>query len=489
MTSAPPPPRPHRRQFVLFPGQWPAPEGWLTHPLARYGAVHVDPDLRVTQQHRDGLELTLVGYAVDPSRPTATDDDLLRVLSDQTGRARDVPRHTHAWGGRWVLVAVDATDGILLTDPLGLREVVHTRGGATVCGSQAHVLARALGLEVDPDTRARFLESSYVTQDPEYAWPGDRTPYAELAHLTPNHVLDLDSMQTTRFWPVEDLPEQPAGAVAERAADLLTGLVKAAHHRFDLALPITAGYDSRFAMAATRDIASDVYYYTFQPSTMPDEHQDLVVARQLLDLAGQPHHVVPCAPEPDPAFWDGYAESVQPAHRGAAALADGLWRGFPQGLVSISGHGGEVVRCFGHNGRGRVPTDGAGLTGRSRMGQLEYADEANADWLARARTTEGVELLDLWYWEHRIGRWAANGQAQWDGVHERFTPFNSRELLSTMLSAPIRYRRGPDYQLNRMVMRVLWPDLLDVPVNPDATRSLVRRARSSLSRVRTRVGR
>ena len=488
MTDAPSTPRPHRRQFVLSPEPRSRVEGWRSYPLARYGVVHADPDLAVLQQERDGLELTLIGYALDPASPTSSDDDLLRALLDDATTASQVPRHVHSWGGRWVLVAVDATTGLLLNDPMGLREVVHTRSGVPWCGSQPQLLAMALGLEVDPDTRARFLDSRYVTQDPEYAWPGDRTPYAEVAHLTPNHLLDLDSMQTSRFWPTEDLSVQPPQVVAERAAALLGALIRAAHHRFELALPITAGYDSRFAMAGTRSIASDVYYYTIQPPSMPSDHQDLAVARRLVDLAGEAHHVLPSGTDPTAEFWQVYAASVQPAHRGAAALAEGLWREFPPGRVSISGHGGEVVRCFGHNGRGREPTDGPGLTARSRMGVLPFADEANAVWLEKAHTTRGIALLDLWYWEHRIGRWAANGQSQWDIVHERFTPFNSRELLSTMLAAPIRFRRGPDYQLNRMVMRALWPALLDVPVNPEASRSLTRRARSSVSRVRSRIG-
>jgi hypothetical protein len=92
-------------------------------------------------------------------------------------------------------------------------------------------------------------------------------------------------------------------------------------------------------------------------------------------------------------------------------------------------------------------------------------------WLTDARDTievTGICWLDLFYWEQRAGRWAANGQAQWDLVHERFTPFSYRPLLLTLLSTDPLYRAKP-YALYRELIRAGAPELLNEPVNPQTT--------------------
>jgi len=105
------------------------------------------------------------------------------------------------------------------------------------------------------------------------------------------------------------------------------------------------------------------------------------------------------------------------------------------------------------------------------------------DGARKARQATGISLQDLFYWEQRVGRWAANGQSQWDLVHERFTPFNCRPLLFALLGAPVSSRSWPDYKLYRRMIGKLNASVLSEPVNPDAAISPSRQGASLFQKI------
>jgi hypothetical protein len=86
----------------------------------------------------------------------------------------------------------------------------------------------------------------------------------------------------------------------------------------------------------------------------------------------------------------------------------------------------------------------------------------------------GYDELDLFYMEHRMGNWQAQSQLEWAIVHEVLTPFNNRELIDLMLSVPVKYRIKPNFILFTNVIDILWPELLNYPINPKIFRRKVR---------------
>ena len=83
-------------------------------------------------------------------------------------------------------------------------------------------------------------------------------------------------------------------------------------------------------------------------------------------------------------------------------------------------------------------------------------------------------LLDLFYWEHRMGGWQAQSQLEWDIVQEVFTPFNSRELFDIMLSIDPLKRKCEKPSLYIDTMKYLWSEVLNEPVNPYTFKRKVR---------------
>jgi hypothetical protein len=136
------------------------------------------------------------------------------------------------------------------------------------------------------------------------------------------------------------------------------------------------------------------------------------------------------------------------------------------------GHSSEIGRNFY---RFRDGSDDEALSGVARKTEMTgnaFAERCLAHWMKGAMPAAdlGYDLWDLLYWEQRDGRWAANGQAQWDVVFESATPFNCRLLLETQLSVDSSERGRPQFQLHQGIMNTLWPEVLDAPLNPSPGR-------------------
>jgi len=58
---------------------------------------------------------------------------------------------------------------------------------------------------------------------------------------------------------------------------------------------------------------------------------------------------------------------------------------------------------------------------------------------------------------------------------ESITPYNCRDVLTTLLGVDERHRRAPDYALFRRLIERLWPEVLQEPINPRSRQSLHQR--------------
>jgi hypothetical protein len=87
-----------------------------------------------------------------------------------------------------------------------------------------------------------------------------------------------------------------------------------------------------------------------------------------------------------------------------------------------------------------------------------------------------VNALDLFEWEQECGSWIAMTSLEFDiAWKDIFTPFNCRDVLVSMLATPPRCRKSHEYGLFHKIAAALWPETLDLPVNPHMNLSSVKR--------------
>jgi hypothetical protein len=476
-------------QFLLGPAFAEHLAGWQRLAVAGELKLTAHPDLACTQASAGTRELTLLGHMLDPRAPAAGNADILRtLLAAFTDRASLIGA-TDRFGGRWVLIAADGRDRFLFHDALGLRQAFYT--DPTVTGGVWVVSQPGLAgemLELEPDEQAeRFVDSPAVRRTPEFRWPASGTPLRGLRHLLPNRWLDLRSAREQRYWPVRPLERLTPEAAIERLLVLLPGQLRAAAARFDLALGLTAGLDSRMVLAAAREVVDRIAIVTLRQGKMPDEHPDIETPARLLARLGLTHHVIRANSTMTADFSQRYKRNVHLAHDHYGHDAEALLKHFGRTRAVLTGSGAEVGRCpfrqkLPHAAHIRFTPR---LLAWLEFGVVEpFAVARLGQWLVEAQAQRHVKLLDLLEWEQDYGNWLAMTQLEFDiAWRDSFTPFNCRELLATVLAVPERYRREPDYRMFREFIRRAWPELLSEPINPHIRSTRVGRAVRDLKAV------
>jgi asparagine synthetase B (glutamine-hydrolysing) len=291
-----------RLQFILGPGVPAGYESWQHSVVANRLQLLAHPSLTVNTAEGEGLSLTLLGYILDPQHPQASDSDILASITAQVSRGDDLATTIEPLGGRWVLIVSDQQGLRLFNDAAGSRQVFHATGdsGELWCASQPDHIAGALGLEKSQEA-LRFIHW-FAAQNREYWWPGTSSHYGEIARLLPNHYLDLATGRAHRFWPRSELRTCRVDEALSSISALSTGMMQAAAHRFDLAIALSAGWDSRLLLAASRPVAQQVQYYTAKRPDMGWRHMDVDVPVRLARQLGLRHQVVEHGTEVTPEF-------------------------------------------------------------------------------------------------------------------------------------------------------------------------------------------
>jgi len=473
-----------RRQFILGPQ---FPEGvpsWKRLTVRPSICLSVHPDLNTSVVTYDDKTITLLGYILDPGHPEANDSDILqsliRQLSDCNG-LESFFKYTYGLAGRWILIVDDGREIILFNDPMGLRQVFFTKICATKevwCASQPGIIAEVLNLAMDPDAVTQYMNSAVYKEWEEYLWPGASTPYKEISHLLPNHYLRLTTGRCYRYWPDRKLENLSLEEAVDKNSQILKGLMRSASNRFQLGLAITAGWDTRLILASSKEISDRIYYFTISDKYGPDTR----IPRKLLSQFGLKHTTIKYAARMDDEFKRIYKRNVTTAHDWWGNMAQALYNVYPQDRVCVKGNAAEITRV-----RFRV-RNGEGITAKSlaRITTFQFSDDmANNpfvvkswdNWLSQLGEIYNVHILDLFYWEHWAGNFAAMTQSEWDIVQEVFTPYNCRQLLMNMLGVEEKYRDHDEPILYKELICKLWPEVLDEPVNPRDTRAVAREMR------------
>ena len=469
----------HRRQFVLGPRAVTRLAGWQQIPLGGELVLTAHPELPVCQARRRDLTLTLLGHALDPADPAATNAALVERLADSVppGGSLDVlAPSVNGLAGRWVLVACCARESRLYLDAGGTRQVYHADPGlaareGTWCASQPGLIAEELGLHVDPEF-LEYLEGRKKAGMRQYWWPGPGSPYAGICLLLPNHDLDLQTGESRRFWPTRARQEVDFEEAVERCASKLQGIVAAAVQRFPIALSLTSGCDSRTILAACRDWMDHVWCYTWTVDSHEGSHRDAEVAERVLRRVGREHHVVRMPSDMQPSFRDVYNKNSLFAHEQWGAWAQGFAEQCPPDHVRFVGSHSDISRGY-YSIESRVPE--GRLTGRTLgealwLGSSPVVTRALDRWLDGLKDANGYDLLELLKWEQRAGSWAAMNFTEWDLVQDVVAPFSCHELITTMLQVPSHRRKYPANELHLAMIRRMWPELLEEPINPTPRR-------------------
>jgi len=463
-----------RRQFLLTPDTCTFFGDWQHTNVGHYHLyAHPDIQLSTVTSADAKLTVTLVGYIIDPNCPERSNTDILNTIANFADSVESISDYMSYVSGRFVLIINTLRETLLFHDPCGLRTVYYTKyNGKLFVGSQPLIFKQILPLK-DGERLSSYFRSLYVKTNLIHWIPSGCSLYEEVHHLIPNHYLRFSTVEQIRYWPKRILPQKKVNEVLVEASNLLRDLMIAANNRFKLAQTLTAGWDTRLLLSASKSISNEIYFYSLQYRNLHLKSNDIKIPAKLLQFLGISHNLIDCRKSVPEAFCEIYQRNSLPAHMDDwGNIAYGMIDSYPQDRVCVKGNCSEIARCYFYKSGTHQPIFSPDQIIALVDGwhTISFVRDQIATWFDRTSevaTESRMDLLDLFYWEHRMGSWQAQGQLEWDIVQEVYSPFNHRRLLELLLSTPSQLRSAStNYSFYKMLIKVLWPEVLRQPVNP-----------------------
>ncbi len=456
----------YRRQFII--GERPMPDfpDWKSISFSQL-SLKVHPDLDLTTAKGSKSDFLMLGFALSHLRPEANNRELMDELAGTCHNVEEMLEYCRDLCGRYVILFHFSQSTGLVHDLIGSRSVywcVHQN--SVWCASQPNTLAKFLSIDEDhsPDVQA-YIERDMVV-DGEARWIGDGTKYIGVKHLLPNHYLDFQGKRCVRYWPTSSLRPLDIEYASRKSAEILEDTMRAATNRFQLSMAITAGWDSRCMLSATRNVRSQVYYYIQKYGGMTDNHRDIRVPRKLARKLGIPFHIIECGDYQDDSFDRALESNVFMLHNPAKKV---LYRSFYQdfqGRVNASGNISDLCRSFfGIDPVYKIED----LLGLLNLSGSRYVSDSIQAWYVEAKSVcdaFGYNLRDLFFWEQVLANWGSMFAAELDVAIDEFYPFGTRRLIETVLAVNGKFRPYNNSLVHRRMIELLWPELLSEPINP-----------------------
>lgn len=441
-------------QFVLAAAEQDCPGSWTTRQLGSwYLATH--PRLPVADlQDSHGVQIGwLLGHMVTPRGEFAPRQVTLTQTSDQ--RILEDALYAHA--GRWLAIIANGRHPRMYLDPAGSLAAVYALDRPLAASTPSLIPA-------PPDTELRSL----LDLPRHNRWyPAGLTSKTGVNRLLPNHYLDLGMWTVHRHRYGKPVAMVNEGAVAQPVDTIRTRLkhiINSVGSAVPVALPLTAGQDSRVLLACSRTLASRVHFFTIASGTRKN-YKDVEISRLLSRRLKLKHQLVRTSPTKTPAIEEwayvtGYCAGGE-ISRQASSLAM-----LDRRSALLPGVMGELARAYYWRAEDaeRHSIDAATLIERVNLPTHPRLLSAMEQWLAGLADLDVWDVLDLLYLEFEGGCWGGPQHYGTDPyVAHHLMPFVDRALIDAMLALPRGYRKAQ--RLTTDLCNLEWPETLRAPIN------------------------
>lgn len=424
-------------------------------------SLYLGKDIEYYTVKKNKKEITLLGYVFHCYNNLTEEELIENILRLNEEELLD---EIDLWCGHFVLFIGNKNMKIYNDACASFKVFYGEKDNAKVIGSDPRIITKFFDFEVDKDTdKLRFYQSKYFRENNTKI--GHDTRFKNLYQLVSNHCLNIKDNTSERVFPRkrrEVLSQKIAGDKLISIFNHLTYLIEKRHTIYS---SLTAGYDSRLLMAATKNISNKVNYYTFKLPKEKEDYIDYTLPKKIANDLGIKYSFCYTKELPENIKKEILSRYDFPKLRPFEQYRDI----FPQTKkknILLVGFVSEVAKNYLENVSVK---NGRDIVRAVHLPDNQYLENYYLNWLKKNRnliSDLNYEVLDFIHWEQDITNFA--GQNTYYAHHyvRLFSIFNSREILKIMLSVPKEKRDGKDTQFFRYLIQKMWPELLNYPFNP-----------------------
>lgn len=426
---------------------------WPVTEIAGYW-LYTHPNLEVTYQEVGNIRLCLIGFIFDYQNPASSNQTIVQGLV-ATSTFDELLDKLDEYSGQFAVIYARG-DALYILNDAGAQREVYFDNTFSVFGSQPKLLQKIIPCEPHPESLAFSFYASKKFQNRK-VFVGTSTHCENIFHLKPNHFIDVHAHVVMRFFPRKTIERITIADAAALGVKMLKGFIAAAAQRYDLRMGVTAGYDSRVLFLASLDHACQ--YFVSKIGEKGND-TDIAISHQLTSLHGREISVKSSQGHPisneEKAFQD---QSLDFPHYKAL-------RSMSKGSLLINGNVSEIARSYYGNIRDVTVDD---LLFFDKYQGEPFVRHEFQKWLDDSRQSivdNGYHILDMFYWEERVGNWAAKNKTATALSTSIYSPFCSRKLLMTLLATARKDRDRNSNLLYNEMIRLMSPVAARLPINP-----------------------
>ena len=417
-------------------------------------------------------EIFLIGYIIDPQNPKDSNEDIINRLVQQCPTKQLFFQKIQTLSGRYVLIYKNKSSFIVVGDACNLRQIYFNfSDNRIVFTSSVKMFLTYYDYDLEICQLKKDFINEPVYKKRESAWYGNKSIDDRLSKLLPNHYLDLNKKEVRRT-PLYS-PQQLSSEddIIDFVSLMLKGTFVSLANRYKLIQALTAGLDSRILLAASKEFTEQIQFYVFHHNDNPPDPPNVWVSQSLAQQLKLNYKSI----KPDelrPEFLNEYKkEHVIPTVLTKTTHIQYFYDYYNDpNIININGNGSAMAKC--HYGYTNEPITLEMLLFFSghHVSQNAFVRQELEAWLSDvSQYAEEYEipLLDLFYWEQRMGNWGAFQLFEKDIAIEEICPFNNRSIHTSLLKVKHSRRSSPDYKFFRKLLQSLWPETLSEPINPD----------------------
>lgn len=447
----------YRNQFLLSKNRT-FDLNWQRLTISDY-YLYIHPGLEISVSQNSTMQIIILGVIFDWKNPGFSYQNICDSLLDSHS-LDSLLSNIDQYSGEFAVIAEFEHDLYIFNDAGGQLEIYYT-SDFECFGSQVKIIEEVSNSYDHSNVDAvEFYKSDIFKK--KKIFPAFSTHRENILHLRPNHVIEVKEKRVRRFFPLITVSRENVQCVAEKSAIMIKGYLKSATFKNELALAVTAGYDSRILFLASTDL--NCKYFVFQHPDMDDDHYDIAIPEKLVSNYKKKFLIIPDQNDIEPELNEEYKNSID----------------FPRYLINsvhtfsehllINGNVSEIARNYFGYHMNATAKDLCYLSGYS---DSKYVTKLYDSWLKdnKNRFKElGYNYLDMFYWEEKMGNWAAKSKTESRALGRKvFSPFNSRALLQLLLSVDRKYRDSHHNKLYDEIISYLCggkSEVIKLPINP-----------------------
>lgn len=463
----------HNKQFLLSKTEVTHPffSSWSKSVFGEYTLL-THPNLEVNEHHKEGNQLISLGHLYHYAHPEWSTQEIGEAILSSCNLKSSLKTYSETSGESVLLLSID-NQPIIVNDACAQMEVYYT-SDCTLVGSQPKLMERVRGLEKVKDSISiEHFES--IEFKKKQVFSSSRTFFKELYHLGANHYLNLQNQQYIRFYPYQRLPKLSIEKCANKTKEILTGYLKAAASRRTIAVPITAGIDSRVLVTCCLNAGiENVEFFVIQFPWMDDKDADLIQSAKIAQRLGITLKKYRVNEAENIVNESAFRDSLTLSDHRFNAMALDILRNFENRNITIVD--GSIIGV-GKNFFGRLLSiTGKDLARISGYPKSNYATNIFNDWLTKSTPVfkkNGYHTLDMFFWEDRASNWMAKTKSKFLLVSDYYSAFNSRILFETLLSTKRRYRDSQKHLIFKHILDHSGLNYSDIAINPSFRKKLI----------------